>query len=636
MGNGNRSRVASIVSSIVQNLGMKVNSNIGEKAEVADIFLFNHFLRSETVIVCDILERVTGKYPLAIAFHRLFELPLGIGRFINTFAIKDNSPTVIDECVLGVLSGRKLVIFPEGGIVRSKESIRMREGAARIGHIVEEFRSKIRKGDITVIAELCEKTGLTPKELEEINNKDTVILPSNINLFPMRGSGKTTGLLSKFLKEDSYIDEVVTEFNMITKNTTWNILSGEGIVVKNMNRGEKSYEGIMARYNSSEINPTRESYQSAIRSLVTINVGHLGSMIVDKLYRSGAKSVNRSRLLSAIKSISKVIGSTHPSLEASNVGAYLDQWIGNCSKSGLINRGINKLVFTRQLSEVEDGTIRSFNTVVVLANEVRDMDSLQEVVDSAINEFDLDKSREMGREENINVKATGKKKSESVVLCHGWNSTQASVDSLTNVLIKDGYDVTLVGLDGHGTVVQDMEGVTAEDWKKNYSDAVDMAKSVNDTVHYVGFSMGALLSGLHSIDNPPESLTMVCPPLKLRGLHNRIKIALAYRLRNVSFISKILPSDTSNPETNYGEMHTGSLHELSRLGKELSSRFSGVSVDGLVVCSSDDPLVDNSTTYANVKTKENIDCIIVESMAHSIIGDNIGNVNGAIRNFLNK
>ena len=96
----------------------------GKAAEEGDIFLFNHFARFETFIPQYLLNEETGAYCRSVAAAEFFEGDERFSQFLYSIGVVPNDlPNLFSFLVREILHGRKLVVFPEGGMVKDKRVI---------------------------------------------------------------------------------------------------------------------------------------------------------------------------------------------------------------------------------------------------------------------------------------------------------------------------------------------------------------------------------------------------------------------------------------------------------------------------------------------------------------------------------
>ncbi|MFT4607464.1 MAG: hypothetical protein ACI8ZV_001144, partial [Chitinophagales bacterium] len=93
-------------------------------SETGDIFLFNHFARFETFIPQYLLHEATGAYCRSVASPEFFDGDERFSQFLYSIGVVPNDlPNLFPFLAKEVLHGRKLIIFPEGGMVKDRQVI---------------------------------------------------------------------------------------------------------------------------------------------------------------------------------------------------------------------------------------------------------------------------------------------------------------------------------------------------------------------------------------------------------------------------------------------------------------------------------------------------------------------------------
>jgi len=110
------------------------------------------------------------------------------------------------------------------------------------------------------------------------------------------------------------------------------------------------------------------------------------------------------------------------------------------------------------------------------------------------------------------------------VLCvHGFTGTPYDMRFLGERLRAAGYTVHGLRLPGHGTRLEDLEGVRWQEWADAVEDAFDTLRLMRGRVAVVGQSLGGLLA-LHLAAHRPEvaAVATLAVPLWLEGLAGRV------------------------------------------------------------------------------------------------------------------
>lgn len=302
-----------------------------ETLEQGQIFLFNHFARFETVIPVYIFYKRLRQFTRTIADYNLFNNE-ALGRFLRgAGAVPNDMPGLLPFLAAELLKGRKVVIFPEGRMIKSKQVIdeegqfgifshslktfrKHHTGAAVLALTLDLFKHRIKElfkaGDQVRLDHWCQALGF--KEHEQLwlsVEKPTLIVPGTITFSPIRlGSNVFSKAVKLFSGEISprALEEIIIEGNILFKDTDMDIRLGEPIQAHHKwswweDRLVKSYflsitsldeffslkkrtetwsERLLARVIYRETNKIRDAYIKGIYQGVTINVAHIASVLI--------------------------------------------------------------------------------------------------------------------------------------------------------------------------------------------------------------------------------------------------------------------------------------------------------------------------------------------------------------------
>ena len=128
--------------------------------EQGDIFLFNHFARFETFIPQYLIYAETGQYCRSIASGEFF----GDDRFATFLrsigVVPNDMENLFPFLAKEILHGRKLIIFPEGGMVKDKRVIDERGQFGIFSRTALERRKHHRGAAVIALALDAFKTAL--------------------------------------------------------------------------------------------------------------------------------------------------------------------------------------------------------------------------------------------------------------------------------------------------------------------------------------------------------------------------------------------------------------------------------------------------------------------------------------------
>lgn len=105
---------------------------------------------------------------------------------------------------------------------------------------------------------------------------------------------------------------------------------------------------------------------------------------------------------------------------------------------------------------------------------------------------------------------------EAALLVHGFTGVPAHFRPMGRVLADAGYTVVAPLLAGHGTTIEDMATTGPEDWINSVREAHASVASEHDRVHFVGLSMGGLISIIVGADSEAATITTINSPIVFR------------------------------------------------------------------------------------------------------------------------
>ena len=335
-----------IFSVLQKRLGLNIKFHREDgQAEAGQIFLFNHFARFETLIPPYLIHAETGAYCRCVAAKDLFAGGGGFARFlIGGGGVPSNLPGLLPFLAAEILRGRKIIVFPEGGMVKDRRSIdskggygvfsrtagerrKHHTGAAVIALVLEIFKSRIRSvqrsGNQPRLERWTNSLGMdNVQSLLDAANKPTLIVPANITFYPMRISDNILRRGVDFFVKglgQQISEELLIEGNILLKNTDMDIRFGGPIAPKRFNSWweKKAIDTIFGRIDSlndlfslnqepgqwierfistlleRETDRLRDTYMREIYEEVTVNLAHLASALILAYVDSGRMEVGR-------------------------------------------------------------------------------------------------------------------------------------------------------------------------------------------------------------------------------------------------------------------------------------------------------------------------------------------------------
>ncbi|NOR68150.1 MAG: alpha/beta fold hydrolase [Methylomarinum sp.] len=325
-------RSVKMLSAVKNMLSVKFELYADTQLMQGDIFLFNHFSRFETFIPQFLIFERTGAYCCSIASSEFFSKDTFLSNYLKSLGVFPHDHPRLFAMLAGqILRGRKVIIFPEGGMVKDRRVIdkhgeysiysritgnrrKHHTGPAVLGQGVEALKTAIRyafkKNDIDRLQhwqELLQFDSLD--ELMATTHKPTLIVPANITFYPIRSSEnllfKSVELFSDKLSLRQS-EELLIEGNIMLKNTDMDIRMGSlvnpccvwgwrthfvmnkvapGITelddVFKLSSDPKSWkERLLGHYFIKNAQCSRNQYMEKIYANVTVNISHLASTLI--------------------------------------------------------------------------------------------------------------------------------------------------------------------------------------------------------------------------------------------------------------------------------------------------------------------------------------------------------------------
>lgn len=422
----------------------------GNAMEVGDIFLFNHFTRFETSLPPYLIYKKTGRIVRSVAHHSLFRVP-GLGGHLRAAgAVPSNMPGLLPFLAKEILRGHKVVIFPEGGMVRDKKVLddngnyqiyssssgKMRphhKGAAALAVTLDMLKyhlsTLIAQHKSAEISHWCAHLHLTPQALREAVAKPTLLVPGTITYYPLRTrEAKWLQTLEKLfgtLPAEAR-DDLVIESNLILHKTDIsvhfaaaqpalrNLSFADKLLINNALSSIKSVEELftldeethsitryyLKRLLQSQTEKVRAAYAHRLYEGTTVNINHVIAVLITLLAQNGVKEITHATfhkmLYLALKNLQKDT-SLHLHCTLTRPSSYMNILEGTarslqgflkaCAHAGVVEVTDHTYRFTPRLSApVAFEEIRLQNPVQVHYNEVFPNPRVREVIEHSIHE----------------------------------------------------------------------------------------------------------------------------------------------------------------------------------------------------------------------------------------------------------
>ena len=343
-------------------LRRRVGMNIAVHAEdglieKGQIFQFNHFARFETIIPQYFIYQATGAYCRCVATHELFE---GSDRFAKLLwgvgAVPNNHPGLLAFLAAEILRGRKVIIFPEGGMNKERriadapalpflETLRPhyghRNGAAALAVVLEIFKKRIlsvhEAGDQQRLDRWVAALGLADQTaLIAAARKPSLIVPSNITFHPIHTGDNILRKAAEFFSlkiGEKAKEELLIEGNLLLRNTDMDIRFGQPfhpdvawnladrMILNRIFEQIDSLEDLFGLKNTASrwiermaaltmrrtTQRLRDLCMAEMYARVTVNLSHLASRLIMRLLKEGETEVERSRFHGLLYAIVKQV-----------------------------------------------------------------------------------------------------------------------------------------------------------------------------------------------------------------------------------------------------------------------------------------------------------------------------------------
>ena len=424
-----------------------------DAAQMGDIFLFNHFARFETFIPQYLLHEATGAYCRSVASSEFFQGDERFSQFLYSVGVIPNDlPNLFPFLVHEILHSRKLVIFPEGGMVKDKRVVDQSGEYGIFSRTANERRKHHRGSAVIALAVDAFKTALlrdyseghyhrVERWAEQLNFKSTeallvkaikptVIVPSHITFYPIRVNDnillQAARLFNKGINK-RFAEELLIEGNMLLKDTDMDIRFSKPIVIGDYWRWweKKLLPNVVHQFESLEelfqltprtghwggrihaigmkakSNHVRDDYMKSMYRSVTINLSHIASYLILCLFRRGLRRLRCAQfhklLYIAIKQLQISNYHLHRSLlnpeeygAITNQGSTrLDQFLKTVKSMGLVHVEDAEYVLDEKLiRDFQIDEIRTENLISVYANEIAPLSSVTSIIEKAIDRVD--------------------------------------------------------------------------------------------------------------------------------------------------------------------------------------------------------------------------------------------------------
>jgi esterase/lipase len=334
------------ISTLEKVLGVNIRLHQDEcPIGAGQIFLLNHFARFETFIPQFLIYKETGTLIRSIAHGEFFAEDDGFANYLKALgAVPHDMPGLLPFLAAEVLRGRKLVVFPEGGMVKDRRVIdgkgrygtfsrtanerrKHHTGAAVLALTLEAFKIGILAAEAANhrgrLERMTEALGLaTVESLLAAARQPTLIVPANITFYPIRVDDnilkRGVELFNKGLSK-RLAEELLIEGNLLLKDTDMDMRLGTPIppadywnwwerrllarVVERVDSLDRLFElspwsgPLIERFAGfamrRKVLRVRDAYMRGMYAGVTLNMSHLASRLMLELVERGHTEVER-------------------------------------------------------------------------------------------------------------------------------------------------------------------------------------------------------------------------------------------------------------------------------------------------------------------------------------------------------
>lgn len=323
------------IHAVERHLGLKVRlHDEDDLLTKGQIFLFNHFARFETIIPPYLAYSRTGMFTRSVADHDLFTTSSTFSRYLTGVgAVPNDMPNLLAFLAAEIFRGRKVVFFPEGGMVKDRKvmdqngefgvfsrSARRRRhhhrGAAVLALVLDLFKTHLRDlaadGNFARLDHWQHHLNLDSREaLLTAAGQPTLIVPGNITFHPLRGTDsalrKAVDLFSREMPQH-YSEELLVESTILFRDTDMDIRLEQAIApetdiwwwersalqkrlaeadgLEDLFTLQRSTDGsgiadrLLMAHLARQTSALRDRAAAALYHAITINIGHVAARLI--------------------------------------------------------------------------------------------------------------------------------------------------------------------------------------------------------------------------------------------------------------------------------------------------------------------------------------------------------------------
>ena len=214
------------------------------------------------------------------------------------------------------------------------------------------------------------------------------------------------------------------------------------------------------------------------------------------------------------------------------------------------------------------------------------------------------------------------------LLIHGFTGAPIEMRPMGEYLAE--HDITVSGprLPGHGTVPEDMQGVTWEEWYSAVETSHQGLSASCDRVFVCGFSLGALLALRLAALRDLPGLVVLSPALEVRDWRACLIPLARLFIKSVSKQSDPAKSDLTDRSAferfwSYDVYLTEGAYQLWRLQKRVRSELGRIRCPTLIVYSTRDSVIgphSGRTIYERIASQDK-KLQVLQHSGHGIVLD---------------
>lgn len=397
-------------------LNVDIKLHADEHMQQGDIFLFNHFSRFETFIPQFLIYENTGSYCWSVASSEFFDKDTVLAKYLRNLGVMPHDhPYLFPLLAKQILQGHKVIIFPEGGMVKDRQVMdnkghfsilsqmtgerrKHHTGAAVLAQGLEAFKATIRNAYVNKDAEklLRWKQDLKFNNLKQLllaALKPTLIVPANITFYPIRSSDnfllKSIDWFADGLSPRQ-TEELMLEGNIMFRDTDMDIRLGLPIdpyhvwnfwnhgllelVSSEFNTLDEIFalhdapkawkQRLLGFYFKRNAKATRNQYMQDIYANVTINLSHLASTLIIHCVSQDVSQIDKQLFYCSLYLTIKLLRQeAHIKLHENlhnpdnysdlviNENLRFEQFISVAEQSNLLSSDSQKFYFNKSLSK---------------------------------------------------------------------------------------------------------------------------------------------------------------------------------------------------------------------------------------------------------------------------------------------